>query len=90
MPRCLDVDREILQTNYHALMVAILAACDPETAFAKLNGNIRPYFGDQDQAEVYRLRRNGYSWAEIADIFSLSVPEIFKNLRTCRTKATTL
>ncbi|EGW36495.1 hypothetical protein [Desulfosporosinus sp. OT] len=73
-----------VKLNYYAMAVAILAKCNIETAFEKLQNDtpekVRNYFTPRDTEDMQKLRDEGLSYYAIAKIYDVSRSTIIGRL----------
>jgi len=70
------VDSHEVKLNYYAMAVAILAKCNIDTAFEKLQNDnpekVRNYFTPEDTEDMQKMRDEGLSYYAIAKIYDVS------------------
>jgi len=78
------------QENYCALAVSILKDCNPETAFAKLEHEHPAYVKTvvlpEDISLMESYRKRGLTYAQIGNIFGLSMDVVYSRIKRRRAK----
>lgn len=76
--------------NYYALTVAILADCNVEVAFEKLQNkhpeSVRHYLTEADDQDIQVFRKQGIVWSEIASYYGVSEQLLFRRLKRFKKK----
>jgi hypothetical protein len=71
--------------NYYALAVSILNSCLPETAFEKLQSEhpdkVVAFISDEDAIDMRKLKAEGYSYYEIAEMYGVTYYAAYHNIR---------
>jgi len=79
------------QENYCALALSIVKGYFPETAFAKLESPhpefIKPVILPEDIYWMDRYRAKGLTYAQIGEIYGLSMDVVYSRIKRRRAKA---
>ncbi len=68
--------------NYYALYLSIVSYLTPEQAFALLETGVKKrLLGEQDTIDMKKMRRQGWTFKDIAEAYGIKDSTVYKRLK---------